>query len=226
MKYKGGFPSFDIEKPMMIPWASDYLMRLQESGDYLAEYKLNEARSFLVTDTKGRASLYSRHSKLLALTPDAQDELNSIKLPPCTIFDGGHYKHSKISTQSRIWLFDILIYRGNKVREPWVKRRELLEKTIPPDLKHLWYSPLITNFLEVFSDLIRKRTPLFDPIFERSRVDREKILPEIEGLVIKRKSGLLSFPTRVKETPNFYKLRLMDLPKNYKSWVKPVAMKE
>lgn len=226
MDYNGGLPPFDVEKPMMIPWASEYLQRIASSGDYLAEYKLNEHRSFLTTNTKKEVTMFSRYRKVLNPTKEAIIELQNLKLPPNTVFDGGHYKHSKISQQSRIWLFDVLVYHGQKVRLPWVERRKLLEELIPRNLKHIWISPLIEDFLSVFSDLIQKRTPRFDPIFKKAGIDRNTILPEIEGLVIKRKDGLLSFPSKCRETPNFYKLRLIDIPKNYRSWVVPVKVKE
>lgn len=218
--YKGGFPTFSIEKPMSVPWKSKVLMDTQMSDKYMAELKLNEHRGFLCIDESGKASFHSHRgpSTNSPINGLALEYVESLNLPKSSIFDAGHFSRKEFSNESRIWLMDILLIDGQKVRLPHAERVKLRDQLFKQS-KYVWIPLSTTNFLIEFQNMLKGSSPLIRQASEVYAIPYEILVKEIEGLVIKMNSGLHSFPVNKKEVPEFLKLKIVDVFDKSKDWV-------
>lgn len=217
MYYQGGFPKFNVEKPIVIPWRSKQLLTMESSGDYVADIKLNEHRSLLTTNKAGEFEFFNRQGRKVVLPDYLLPELKKLKLPPCSILDGGHLQKKATFPEMRVWLFDVLIWKGEKTELSFKERRKLLDQVVPQNQPHIW-KPLQTGkFIHEFMRLLDKKSELIAAAAKEYGVPVELLFPEIEGFVVKNLNGKNSYPGNVKESPSFFKLRTSDvLPKNRK----------
>lgn len=212
MTYCGGFPNFSIEKPISIPWKSDQLLSMEESGEYVAELKLNEHRGFITTDENGVPTFFSYRG------PEPKDvpALEGVSLPPCSVFDGGHLFRKDFG--SRLWIFDVLILEGKKVRRPFEERKALRDHHVSPS-STVWLPFSTSSFVREFQDMLNGRSKLIHQASEA--YDFPDLAPFIEGFVIKRKDARPCFPRSKRETASSFKLRIADVIGN-PNWVKVV----
>lgn len=210
--YTGGFPSFGIEKPMSLPWhgGTGLVKDLQDSGGYSAELKLNEHRGFITIDKKGKATFFSYRgpSANSGIVGSVMNDIEQMGIPPNTVFDGGQFFRKELGG-SRLWLFDVLVWEGEKVRLPWKERRELLDSAIEDNHKTVWTPPLCWRFHKEFGDMLKGKSKMVSDFLVSHHLP-PSFGDQIEGLVIKRLDGKLSFPVNKKEVPTFFKLRLAD----------------
>jgi hypothetical protein len=213
-------PIFGIEKPMVIPWASDKLAEMQKSGEFVAELKLDEDRGFVCTDAAGVPSFYShRHDTIAKMTGPVFD---GVVLPPNSVFDGGHIYLKELNRESRVYLFDVLVLNGEKLRIPFSERTTKLRELIKPT-KHLWLSYQVHNFIDQFRDLLNGRFILLETLAAHWQIPMPVLKNLVEGFVIKRLDAKPAFPSSPKlETTASFKLRLNDVLPSQKNWLKGV----
>jgi hypothetical protein len=212
MTYKGGFPRFSIEKPFPVFWPSgkELLEQRQASGDYEAELKLNEHRGFITIDDKGEPTFFSyRHDNPIKLRGPALDHLKAMDLPPGSVFDGGHFSKLTVSKNSHLWIFDVLVLGGEQVVWTWGERRAWLDANIKPD-PFIWVPLKTEDFVGEFQRMLNGDSLLVKQAALRYGIPYEMLVKEIEGLVLKRKSSKLTFPSSKKEVSSYFKLRLVD----------------
>lgn len=217
--YQGGFPNFAIEKPYKIPWRSNKLLRLQRSGEYEAELKIDEDRSFLCIDEDGNPEIWSHRKIKPQIRGKLLEHIRSLNIAPCTVIDGGVVFNKKLGNVTRFYAFDVLVYRGQRVRLPWSERRQLRDQILKTD--ELVWLPLKTdNFISEFQRLIQNNCDLVRQAADQYGIDYETFKPFVEGFVIKKKEGTLSFPHNKREVFTMYKVRLEDLIASQKeAWI-------
>jgi hypothetical protein len=224
MAYESGFPLFDVEKPMVIPWKSEALLNMEQSGDYVAELKLNEARGFLTVGVDGTIKYYNRHRKWKDLDPQIMKDLQKMNLPKASVFDGG-YLVNKTHKLCSLYLFDVLILEGVKVFKPFAERVKLLDKMIKVT-KQVWRPVRTADFVMDFSAQLRGVSPLVERAAKLYKVDPTTLNGFVEGFVLKDLKARHSFPSGVKKTSSFFKLRKVDVLGKDKVWILPVEDNE
>jgi tetrahydromethanopterin S-methyltransferase subunit F len=203
-------PKFGIEKPIRISWDPEYIQRLESSGRYVAELKLDEDRGFLVTDEHGQATFFShRHMTPLVLTGDP---FEGQKLPPMSVFDGGHIYSKKLGLRSRIYVFDALVIKGEPLRVPFKERMVLLRQLMMPT-HTLWIAPQTSDIRKTFDEIRRKDSVFVSQAALQFGIPKDTLWGFVEGLVIKDLGAKPAFPQpgTKKETPASFKLRTADL---------------
>jgi len=218
MKYTGGFPDFSIEKPMPMVWPSAKvaLEERQASGRYEAELKLNEHRGFLTIDENGEPTFYTyRYSTPIKLTGPVMEHVKRLNLPPCSVFDGGHFYRLAFSKNSYLWIFDVLVLNGERVTLGWEQRRELRDQLFKPD-KYIWVPLRTDTFATEFEAMLSGTSLLIKQAALQYGVPYNLLVKEIEGLVIKRKDSKLRFPRTKIESPSYIKVRIADVNKGRK----------
>jgi len=216
MYYVNGYPRFCIEKPLRSAWLKDKLKVKESTGQYFAELKLNEHRGFLCIDDNGKAVFYTyRHRNPVKIRGEALARIEAMGLPRSSIFDGGHLFRKEFGP-TRIYIFDALVISGEKCKLSCEMRRGLLDKLIKTD--DLIWRPLWTEkWVDEFEAMIYGESQLIKEAALAYGFPYEKLLPLIEGFVLKRKDSLLKFPYRQIESASFLKLRLADLPRSFKN---------
>ena len=216
MFYVAGKPQFADEKPLKIPWNSEFLHKIQASGDYTAELKLDDHRGFLSIGKDGKIDFWSRRGSKVSLDKEILDNLKQMSLPKGLVLDGGLFKRKEFG--SRLWLFDILIIKGNKILDVFEKRRKLLENIVIPT-NYIWVPEQTNTFIPEFSDILKKKSSLIQNSSIKYGFDCKLLEKFIEGLVIKKLDGKLSYPWVTKETSNFFKLRKADCTTSSKQMI-------
>ena len=219
VKYKGGYPVFGIEKPNNTPYSPltlDIIQEQQDSGKYYGELKLNEKRSFICIDAKGKATVYTyRHDRPTLIHGDALERIEAMELPPLTVLDGGHLFRKDLK-ESKLWIFDLLIWDGREVHEGALDRAEILDDHITTDTV-IWRPFRTETWLREFENMMQDKSSLIKKAALAYGVPYEYLRGLIEGLVMKDKKGRLSYPGRgAKTVGNQFKIRLADLPANLK----------
>jgi len=212
-KYTGGFPTFSIEKPIALPWrgGQGYVLEVQSSGEWSAELKLNEHRGFITTDAKGKATFFSYRGPKAnsGIVGEVLREVEQMGMPPCSVLDGGQFYRKELGG-SRLWLFDVLVWKGEKVRLPWKERRDLLDSLVPALHPTVWTPPVCWNFHKEFANMLQGKSKLIYQFLQDHNLP-PTFADQIEGLVIKRLDGKHSFPVNKKEVSSFLKLRMADV---------------
>lgn len=217
MVYGKLFPDFQIEKPTKINWGSLQLITMQESGEYLAELKLNEHRGFLLIDDDGNPRFIGHRGNEYVLGAKLIQHIQECKLPARSVFDGGYLSRKGRLDGPRLWIFDILIYKNEKMQTPFRDRKELLDRLIPGD--QLLWRPLNTqNFLSEFHDMLHGKSTLIKRAALSYGISVELLKPLIEGLVIKKLDAKPRFSKTLVETTSSYKLRVVDVIESKKNW--------
>lgn len=213
--YNGGFPTFSIEKPMALPWAggNGYVKEMQDSGLYSSELKLNEHRGFITIGKDGKAVFFSYRGpkENAGIVGDCLKSIEQLGLPQCTVLDGGQFFRKELK-ESKLWVFDVLVWGGQKVRTSWKERRAILDEKIPRGHKNVWMPPLCWNFQKEFQDMLGGKSKYIKEFLDEHNL-KESFSDQIEGLVIKKLDGKLSFPLSKREVSTFYKLRMADVIK-------------
>lgn len=215
MIYKNGYPGFSIEKPTNFPYhptTVSYIKNRQASGIYYGELKLNEARSFICVDEQGKVTVYTyRHQRPTKIYGDAINKLEAMDIPPCTVLDGGHLWRTQLK-ESKLWIFDVLIWDGQEVRVTSLERSKMLDECIITD-ETLWRPLKTDKWLKEFEKMILGKSPLIKKAALQYGIPLADLQLLIEGLVMKDKDYVLSYPRRnPKIIGGMFKMRLADLP--------------
>jgi hypothetical protein len=218
MIYTSGYPKFSIEKPANSPYhpaTVPMLRQRQNKGFYYGELKLNEARSFICIDDKGKATVYTyRHSEPTKIRGPALEKLEAMDLPPSTVLDGGHLYRTSFG-ESKLWIFDILIWAGREVGETAIRRRSILDEVIASD-KTIWRPLWTEKWLKEFESMMAGKSRLMKKAALQYGVPLEELTTLIEGLVMKDRSHTHGYPRSMKEIGSMFKIRLSDLPDDLK----------
>jgi len=209
--YSCGYPGFSIEKPILALYNPESLSGKQKSGSYYGELKLKIRRGFLTIDYKHQIDFF-RHTinipeKNMAL---AFERLENMQLPEKTVFDSGIYIDDN---QPRLFIFDILILKGNKLTQTCLQRRKLLETLIKTD-ELIWRPVFADMWFREFDLMLTGKSTLVKRAALNYGIPYEKLVNNVEGLVVKDKKSQLRYPDKVYFSPSFFKLR-MDLVKKY-----------
>lgn len=206
-----GYPDFSIEKPILALYNPDVLKKQQESKEWYGELKLNIKRGFITKDHKNKIAFYSYLSdKPLKNLSLLLNRLKQMDIPSKTILEGGIYMSDDTP---KFFIFDILVYEGRKLNSTCLQRRKLLEVLIKTN--DLILRPVYSDFwLREFDLMLEKNSSLVKRAALNYGIPYEKLLQDVEGLVIKNKKSCLTFPTTVNFSPSYFKLRL-DLVKKY-----------
>ena len=208
--YTKGYPRFAIEKPITQPWVKDGVQKKQDSGEYYGELKLNEHRSFLCIDDKGAPTLYTyRHDIPTKVHGPVLDQVRELDLPPSSIFDGGHLWR-KAFGDSRLWIFDVLVMNGSKVRKTCEERRQIVQDLFPTS-KLIWTPLRCDNFTQEFEAMLKGESTLIKEACLKYGMPYEQLAPFFEGFVLKNKTSKLTFPSNKKEVASYFRLRLADV---------------
>jgi hypothetical protein len=218
--YTGGKPKFGIEKPLVIPWATDKLIDMQNSGRWIAELKIDEDRGFICTDAQGKPSYYShRNDSPTTMTGKVFD---GVVLPPLSVFDGGHVYSKDLNRESRIYLFDVLVIEGQKLHMTFEERTALLRHTVTPS-RHIWLSWQSKDFIQDFRNLLNGQYQLIETVAKLWGIPVPFLKKITEGFVIKNLDAKPAFPAgKIAETPASFKLRINDVLPSQRTWLKPV----
>lgn len=217
MVYGRLFPDFQIEKPIKINWGSPQLLSLQESGRYIAELKLNEHRGFLLIDDDRKPRFIGHRGNEYVLGREFIAHIEELQLPPRSVFDGGYLSRKDRLDGPRLWIFDILVHRNERLNNPFGERKKLLDRVIPGD-KLLWRPVAVTNFLQEFHEILHQRSTLLKRAALQYGVSIEFLRPLIEGLVIKDLEAKPRFSKTLVETASSFKLRTQDVIESKKNW--------
>lgn len=147
-------------KPNWI-WPGEYLDRLDNDPQWVAEVKRNGWRCLVEKDYDGVLRLWTRHKTLI---PDALAALRAALadlVPMGTELDGELIDKRTKNIKGQLVLFDIIYYRGQLVTDsPLYKRRLILESIVPNNAEtqrkgiHLptWH---ITGKKELYAETIK-----------------------------------------------------------------------
>lgn len=189
---------FSIEKPSYMPFLPDRLQDRQRTGEWYGEIKLNENRCFIVVDAKGYVSVrgYRDSNTPLPVAPEAIEQLQDMRLPLSSVFDGGHLKRKDLG-QSRLWIFDVLCAEGKRLDLTCEDRCQYRDELITPTT--LIWMPMQTKlWLAEFSRMSTAVTPLIRRNALRCGIPVDKFYGLVEGLVVKRRDSRLTYPRNVK----------------------------
>ena len=172
------FKYFYPEKPRLIHKEQPLFKTLSKSTDWVAEKKFNETRLALHLLNR-QAQFWNRHGERMAYIPtpeikDMLDALMEMKLPEYTLFDGGLRHNRTKDVRNKIMIWDVFIWNGElMIGKPFWYRRQLIESLFNVDDEPIGVPAQYPNgFQEIFEQVIHH--------------------PEIEGLVMKNKKGMLN----------------------------------
>lgn len=180
-------------KPTLISHDQPLFVRLEQTGDTVAEPKYNGNRLVLQVLDNESVEFWNRSGAKMVYSPSVAmlDALKRLKrkLHGYTVFDGElmHFKTKNIKHQ--IILFDIFIQNGSWLRlKPFGDRRKVLEGYGERDREILLAPQFQDHYREHYQRLIRQ--------------------PEIEGLVIKKLGAPLTLGDRESPVVNYmFKVR-------------------
>ena len=183
------FKYFYPERPVLMNVDQDLMTRLSVDPDWIAEKKYN-GKHLVLYYLAGEFQFWGRHGELLKYTPDdtMRETLSQLpQLPDYTVFDGELRDGKVKGIRNKIVLFDLLIWDAQLLLDkPFWHRRNLLEKIayniIPLPVQYQF------DFVNIFHDVIKD--------------------PEIEGLVLKNRHGVLSLGRKSANTSKWmFKVR-------------------
>ena len=168
------FKYFYPENPRLLSIEQPLFQRLSDHNSFIAEKKFNEQR--LELHCNGSFEFWNRHEEKLNYTPNEEllDALNRVPLHGYCQFDGG-LRHNKVpGIKHKIMIYDVFIWQGKLlIGKPFWYRRTIIENLFQINGDPLGIPEQFpNNFHKVFFDVIKND-------------------PEIEGLVIKNKAGIL-----------------------------------
>ena len=170
------FLYFYPEKPSLIHIEQPLFQELDNDPAYNAELKYNGIRLQLHI-LNGEIQFWDRHGKQLGYEPDADLKLALRSAFPRTMgycLLDGELRHNKtIGIRNKLVLWDTFIWNGELLTsKPYFKRRNLLRNILDVDGEPLGLiKEHLTDFRKVYDDAILR--------------------DEIEGLVIKKTTGML-----------------------------------
>lgn len=215
MDYKTGLPKFSPEKPQKLIYGNPMLEFIQDSGRFVGQFKLDEHRGFLCIDHDYNINHYSYRGGVHQVDEELKQIIKSFSLPACTVLDSGFLKLKKLGDNPYLYVFDILVWEGQKVWGKLEDRLKLFDRVLSTRGRLL--TPIqVPDFLKQFELLMNNECDLAKKVADLYNIDYELLRPLIEGFVIKDLNGTHTFPSSVKKSSNFYKLRLEDLPKEIK----------
>jgi ATP-dependent DNA ligase len=167
------FTYFYPERPRMISSDGNFFDLLSKKQEVVAEKKYNGIRLQLHSMPDGSFQFWNRHNVRLQYLPSQElsESMGELGLEGYNVLDG-ELRHGKVKgVKHKIVLFDVFIFENQLlVDKPFSYRRGLLEKLIYADNLQL---------AQQYRDNFRG---LFEFVTQE---------PEIEGLVLKNKTGHL-----------------------------------
>jgi ATP-dependent DNA ligase len=164
---------FYPEKPVLISCQQPLFGILNNKSGVTAEKKYNGIRLQLHCLPDGTFQFWGRHGEKLKYSPnsDILESLEKLPLNGYNVFDG-ELRHNKVQgTQHKIVLYDTFIYQDQLLNNrPFWYRRGVLEGLVFTETISL-IKQYDDDFLALFNKVIKN--------------------PEIEGLVLKSKAGML-----------------------------------
>jgi ATP-dependent DNA ligase len=141
-------------------------------ANVITELKLDGIR-LLYSNLNDEIKLYTRHNRDVT---DLFPEITSIQLPKGIVLDGeliapdldnkpdyqllmNRYKskHAQLDTTIQYVAFDILYYKGRRVTQlPLVKRKSLLDQTIPTDNISVVTSQWVEGNSQMYFDIVKE----------------------------------------------------------------------
>jgi len=189
---------FYPEKPKLISVTQPLFGVLNRQSEVIAEKKYNGIRLQLHCLSDGTFQFWGRHGEKLKYNPsdDLLVELNDMKLSGYNIFDGELRNNKVTGIKNKIVLYDVFVFQNQLLNtRPFWYRRGILES-----LPYYYDNVKIINqysddFLELFNKVIKDE--------------------EIEGLVLKKKTGMLDLGRKAGVDSNWmFKVRRPS--KNYR----------
>lgn len=184
------FKYFYPERPVLMNVDQDLMNRLSVDPDWIAEKKYN-GKHLVLYYLAGEFQFWGRHGDLLKYTPDdtMRKALSQLQLPDYTVFDGELRDGKVRGIRNKIVLFDLLIWGADLLSgTPFWHRRKLLERGVKAN--DVIAFPIQYNFY-------------FGKVFHEVIED-----PEIEGLVLKNRHGVLSLGRKSANTSKWmFKVR-------------------
>jgi ATP-dependent DNA ligase len=167
------FKYFYPECPRLLSIEQSLFRRLSEHNSFVAEKKYNEQR--LELHCNGSFEFWNRHGEKLNYAPNKElsEALSCLPLHGYCLFDGG-LRHNKVpGIQHKIMIYDVFVWQSQLlIGKPFWYRRTIIENLFKVNGDPLGIPEQFTNkFDQVFTDVIKD--------------------PEIEGLVIKNRGGIL-----------------------------------
>ena len=186
------FKYFYPERPVLIHRSQPLFEELDNDRDWVAERKYNGTRLQLHY-IDGQFQFWNRHKEKLSYRPNTElaDALDLLPLKGYWLFDGELRDSKTKGVRHKIILYDIFI-KANEllIDKPFWFRRELLEKLFTVNAEPL-------GITEQFDWQ-------FDALFDNVTKD-----PEIEGLVMKNKRGMVKLGrTSALQSRWMYKVRI------------------
>lgn len=170
------FTYFYPERPRLIHIDQPLFQELDNDPAYVAELKYNETRLQLHY-YQGKFQFWNRHGKQLEYEPDARlrsalrNRLGGVQ--GYCLFDGGLRHNRVVGVRNKIVLWDTFIWNGALlISKPHWVRRNILREFLDVEGEPLGITKeYLTDFRKVYDDHICH--------------------DEIEGLVIKKTTGML-----------------------------------
>ena len=189
------FTYFYPEKPVLINIQQPLFSRLSENKDYYAEKKYNGQRLELhYLPEPQHFEFWGREGERLTYVPnkDIMDALSIFKskLTGYCIFDG-ELRHNKTKgVQHKMILWDIFMWNGRLLVDMFrEERREMLKSLLKVEGEPIGMTEQYPgNFKELFEEFTKD--------------------PEIEGLVMKKRKGMLNLGRKAGQKSRWmYKVR-------------------
>jgi ATP-dependent DNA ligase len=169
------FTYFYPEKPRMISSDGNLFDLLSKKSEVVAEKKFNGIRLQLHSMPDGSFQFWNRHNVRLQYLPSQElsESMGQLGLEGYNVLDG-ELRHAKVKgVKHKIVLFDVFVFQNQLLADkPFSCRRGLLEKLIYADN------------IEIAQQYRCDFRNLFEFVTQE---------PEIEGLVLKNKTGYLDF---------------------------------
>jgi ATP-dependent DNA ligase len=167
------FLYFYPEKPKLITQQQSLFQVVSNDPNWIAEFKYNGSRLELHC-FDGKFEFWDRHGKKLVYTPtdEVLDSLYALGLTGYNVFDG-ELRHNKVTgVRNKIVLYDTHVWQNNLLmNQTFEHRRSFIES--------LKLSGPLSITQQFDTD--------FDKVYEMAMQD-----PELEGIVPKKKSGILN----------------------------------
>lgn len=180
--------SFSPEKPTEINEGAPTLLRLNNDDNWVGQVKLDEHRSYIHVGPDScvvegwRGNIFLQDFPLRSKTP--------------IVLDGGILKQGKFKERPVLYLFDVLLINGDRVKERYRDRYKFLVENIE-ETDQVVIARHMQNFLNEFEIAKKGPNAEISRISELTKYD-PKFFQEInEGIVIKNLNSMLSYPRGV-----------------------------
>lgn len=198
-------PSFGIEKPLQISIVSPQLQEINTSGEYVAQLKLDEHRSFYIFENNTLTVMGWRGNIFHTIDYNGKAEF------PDMVLDGGILRTKTFRQQPVFYVFDLLLFEGQKNTMTYMERYNKVVELVGGVDRFVIPRNLDIGVIQEFKNLQAKKSTMVKQIVKEYKglFDEKTIYEITEGFVLKKKDSKLSYRASDKSyNANQLKLKL------------------